>query len=435
MKNLPGKLSGTVFAVLLTTNILVRLYLAVLPGYVDDIWMYKIWAVNTARSGIAAAYEVQKVDYPPCILYVLYVVGKVYLNVNPVETEKVPDTTLFTFHIKSPLILFDLVIGFILFHLVSRGGLWGHSRAGPEYGRLAASIYLWNPAVLWISGYWGQVDSVHTALAIGAMALLGRDRPALSGVLLSTAALTKALASPLVPLMAFISTVRLRGRGFVLAGAGGLAAALVVFAPFIVSGRIVDVISSIFLDIEAMPVTSANAHNLWWLLGPWRDANSLVLGFITPKRMGLVLFGASYIAILYRCWIWARSDALGAADRSARLFLSAAAVISAFFFFSTHLHENHLFLAVPLMIAVAGRSRSLAWAAAGCSVAVFINGFLHDGVMPYIMPGILRARSSIIDPALNIPYTMLQLVGSYLNSVLVTVVVATILFSALKSER
>ena len=49
---------------------------------------------------------------------------------------------------------------------------------------------------------------------------------------------------------------------------------------------------------EAMPFTSVNAHNLWWLLGPWRDANAGET--LTPKFIGLTLFLVVYAVLLAR---------------------------------------------------------------------------------------------------------------------------------------
>ena len=46
------------------------------------------------------------------------------------------------------------------------------------------------------------------------------------------------------------------------------------------------------------------------------------------------------------------------------------------------MHENHMYMGVPLLVAVAGRSPRLALLAAGCSIAVFLNATLHDPLLP-----------------------------------------------------
>jgi hypothetical protein len=425
-----------VFIGLLVAYVLCRLYLAVLPGYTEDVERYKEWAVGTAINGLGTAYAgAIGVDYPPMFLYPLYVAGKVYLAFEPAGAQgKVRDSTFLTLLVKLPHLLFDLLLGGLLWWLVGRGGLWGESRTGEGWGRLAALLYLWNPAVLWDSAYWGQPDGIHSFLALAALAALGLDRAAASGALLSAAALTKPLAAPLVPLLAWAAAARSGLRGFVLAGLGGLAAAVVAFQPFLLSGNLVQALSQVLLDVEAMPNTSANAHNLWWLLGPWRDANATVLGILTPKLIGLTLFGIAYLGLVWRFHRRLRSGEMDDGQYRAQLFLVGSAVVCSFFFFSTHLHENHLFLALPLLLVVAGRRSSLAWLAAGCSVAIFLNGFLHDAELPHRLPSILGSISSVTDPHMHRPYTWLQLVGSNLNSLFVALVAGGVYIAAWRAR-
>jgi hypothetical protein len=106
-----------------------------------------------------------------------------------------------------------------------------------------------------------------------------------------------------------------------------------------------------------------------------------------------------------------------------------------FFFVSTHMHENHLFQALPLLLAVAGRSRALAWLAAGCSIAILLNTTLHDPWLPYALPGFLSAESGVLDPHLHRPFTWLQRIGSLSNTLLVaSLALGTFRLAMRKSE-
>ncbi len=415
-----------IFLALLTASVGLRVFLATLPGYVSDVESYKRWALGAAIAGLPAAYEVTGVDYPPLFLYALYGAGRIQRWIEPESTPAdLRDSALFTFLVKSPHLIFDLLLGGLLYWLVAVRGLWGTARTGVAWGRLVALLYLWNPAVLFGSGYWGQPDGIHSALAVAALAALAWDRAAASGALLSFAGLMKPLAAPLVPLLVLAAGARRGLRGLVLAGGGGLAAALLTLLPFLATGRIGPVLRKILLDVEAMPFTSVNAHNLWWLLGAWRDANAPILGPLTPRTIGLTLFLVSYAALLTRAARLLRSPRIDAGALCARLFLGAAAVVCSFFFLSTHMHENHMFLAIPLLLAVAGRSRHLAWLALGCSLAVFFNMALHDLELPYCMPSFLSMPVPVTNRHLDRPFTLLQLVGSYLNTLLVAAVSAS----------
>ena len=424
------------FRILLVAYLLLRLYMATLPGYVNDVQSYKRWALGTAISGVSAAYETTGVDYPPLFLYVLWGLGKAYLIVaEPTAAGNVPDSVLLTFLIKSPHLVFDLLLGAALYWIVGRSGLWGPDRSGAGWGRLVAAIYLWNPAVLFGSAYWGQPDGIHSFLAVVSVALLGAGRLAGSGALLAMAALMKPLAAPLVPLLA--ATAALRGRlpGFVAAGSGGLLAALVSFLPFIVSGRIVGVLRKVIFDVEVMPFTSVNGHNLWWLIGSWQNANAPLLGPLTPKQIALFLFGCAYLALLARSAAWLRGDGLDDVVYRARIFRLAAATTATFFFLSTHMHENHLFMALPLLLAVAGRDVRGPWLVAGCSAALLVNMALHDPLLPHALPFGLSASSPFGDPHLGRPYTWLQVFGSFFNTLLAGAVACGAYAAAWRTPR
>jgi len=407
-----------VFWAALGANVLLRLWLALLPGYEGDVQLYKTWALGSALSGLPAVYETTDVDYPPAYLYVLYGIGSLYLWIEPpVPGTPIQDTDLITLLVKLPTLGFDLVVAALLLGVVGRWNLWGSRRGGPGWGRWAALLYLWNPAVLWSSGYWGQPDAVHTAAVVAFVALLARLRWLAAGAVLATGALVKPLAAPFVPLAAVAAGLAGGWRGVLRCAAGGLAATVVVFLPFAATDRLFPTLVEVLVLVDAMPYASVNGHSLWWILAPWRDATAPLIAGIAPRTLGLVLFLGGYAWLLQRSRGWlARADD---PERAARMFVLAAAIAAWFFFVSTHMHENHLYQALPLLLAVAGRSRALGWIAAGCSVAILLNTTLHDPWLPYALPSFLSATSEIINPHLDRPFTWLQRIGSVLNTLLV----------------
>ncbi len=434
------------FLVAIAVYLVLRLWMATLPGYANDVQSYKCWALGSALAGIGEAYEASGVDYPPLFIYALYPSARLYLAVGPEVPDdrallrddcfrflEPVDSTLLTVLIKLPHLFFDLLLAALLFHLVRSGGTWGALR-GREWGRLAALVYLWNPAVLWGSAYWGQPDGVHSALVVGALALLTLHRNAGAGGLLAAAGLMKPLAAPIVPWFIVSSAVRSGAAGVGRAAAGGIAVGLLGFLPFFLSGRILPVLRRVLVDVEAMPFTSVNAHNLWWILGPWKPADLPVFLGLTPKVLGLMMFLAAYAALLVVGLQRLRRVDRGSEDERALVLLVAAAVTCAFFFLSTHMHENHLFMAVPLLLTVAGRSRELAWLAAGCSLAVFLNMALHDLDLPSRLPWVLGRLSTVHDPHLGRPFTWGQFVGSFLNAALVCVVCVRTYIAALRGR-
>ena len=423
--------SRLLFVGLLAVYVSVRVYLGLLPGWADDVNAYKSWAHGAANTGLVSAYETTEVDYPPLCLYIYYPVGKIYLALGFEDTaESLHESGLATLLIKTPQFIFDLLLAGLIYWLVASYGVWGQSRSSVEYGRLAALLYLWNPAVLWGPGYWGQPDSIHTALAVGAFAVLGSGRLVGPGMLLAAASLMKPLAAPLAPLLLVAAFMRRGFRGFLMIGLGGLAAGVLIFLPFIVTGRAYAVFERVLLDLDSMAFTSSNGHNLWWVLGGWHDSGRPMLWLLTPKMIGLVLFLLAYGLLLVRSRTWMVPQTADETEYRSRIFLLGAAVSCSFFFLSTHMHENHMFLSVPLLLLVAGRGRVFAWLAAGCSLAVCFNMMIHDPALLYSLPSPLDALSGYNDPQFNRPYTWLQIVGMWFNSALVTCVVVTAYVSA-----
>ena len=460
------------FRASLAGYLLVRVYLGLMPGYAWDTELCKTWALGTALDGVTNAYQSTSIDYPPLYLYLIRPIGGFYLALHPelrdadvarlpwdelvfrlpggktyrskyelwanapgrqlgeLDALPLPHSRFFTFLIKLPNLVFDLLTAAILYALVAAGGTWGRDRRGAGWGRVAASVYLWNPAVLWWSAYSGAPDAIHCGLVVGSLALVGSGRFFTAGVLLALGGLMKPLAAPLVPVLAVIAGATRGIGGFVAAGTGGLVAALVVMLPFFVAGVGMPVIDKILGDIDIMPFTSVNGHNIWWIFGGWQNASAPGFMGLTPKTLGLVSFGTAYVVLLLRsrAWLGELPDESGRPAHRVRIFLLAAAVMASFFFLSTHMHENHFFSVIPLLIAVAGWDRRLALLALAATLSCVINGALHDLTLPYAS-SLWNTLSPIDNPqfeGFRDLYTWPQLIGSYVNSVATGITVGAI---------
>ena len=114
----------------------------------------------------------------------------------------------------------------------------------------------------------------------------------------------------------------------------------------------------------------------------------------------------------------------------AGLFALAASISGVFFFFSTHMHENHFFMAVPLTLALAMRSRRWFWLFIGTTVAAFLNIVLHDLEVTLGPPFTWGGISPVENLHLHRPFAWGELVGTYLGTILVTLAVAGIYFES-----
>jgi hypothetical protein len=376
---------GLVILVLLV----LRWWLGTLPGYPHDLGAYKEWALRGGTRGIETLYdEGSTYDYPPLYGYLLAPSGRIYAWINPAYAEayldrearrSLPYSGGFSLLVKIPPLAFDILLAGLLGILAFRCGIWRRERTW--LGWAPALLYLAHPAVLFLSGYWGQPDAIETFLILLSLTLILLRRPEL--------------------------------------GWGEM-----VFAKF-------------FADIDIMPFTSVNAHNLWWLLGAWRPANEPWLGPLTPKVVGLLLFALSYLTILW--WLWQSEagrrtgdDAATRLGGDAPWFLAAAAIGFSFFTFSTHMHENHLFPVLPFLLLMAGRGRRWAWIFVIAGLSILVNMVTHDVFIGQRWLRHIGGTTDYFHPDFRRPLSGLEWGLAYGNAVVVVATYAFLMVSMLR---
>lgn len=345
----------------------VRLVALPLPG-TSDVLLDKAWAQAAAVVGVTGVYGTEiewqgrswrKVNYPPLALGLFAAAGRVHRALDPSGS----DSATFTALIKAPGLVADVVLTALLFAAVRRR--WG----APAATAIALAYWL-NPAVVLDGAVLGYVDPVLALPAVAALLAAAGGRPALCGACAAAAFLVKPQAVLLAPalLVALTGDPRGAARAVARAGAAALATAGLVLAPFAVAGALGRLASGVG-QLATHDMYSADAANLWWLvtwikraasqtselgLAAWtapvrilRISLAEAQGLPNPRWIGaaLVLAAAAWAA-----WRTRRARDLGL------LAALGAFVVHAYFTLGVGVHENHLFLAVPLLtLAAAGR--------------------------------------------------------------------------------
>jgi hypothetical protein len=371
--------------------LLFRAGLLLTPGYGDDLRAYKRWAVAAATHGVSRVYRESDMDYPPLYVYLLAPLGHVHEATKPGARARANprDSSLWTILVKLPPLAFDLLTAALLRRF---GGAYG-----PSWEWLLPAAYLLNPAVWFDTGHWGHPDSILGFFVLASLLALGAGRPRLGCASLALATLMKPLGAPFAPLLVAFTWLR---HGPAAALRGSLAAVAVVlaaFLPFLAAGEGRTVLERIVADVDRMPYTSVNAHNLWWLMGPWRSAEAPFVGPLSATQLGLVAFGCVYALVLVR--VLPRAAGADAATATRLLISAAAAIAFAFFMLSTHMHENHLFVALPLLCSLLPCGREYRWLFAAVSAGVLLNLVLHDPAIPERWPFTLGGESGVPRPS------------------------------------
>ncbi|MBL8878798.1 MAG: NPCBM/NEW2 domain-containing protein [Phycisphaerales bacterium] len=336
-------------------------------GHQSDLGFFVQWMRGLEQHGLAGFYDKEGFcDYPPLSVLMLWAGGHV------TEAMAGPNARDedFRIAIKAFACLADLLIGAMLFFEARR-------RIGPRAGLAAASMFLFNPAVIYNSAFWGQVDSVYTAFLLAALMVVGRRGFGVAGALVAAALGAKFQTVALAPLVLF-ETYRLGGfRGI---GRWLLGAALafgVIVSPFGAAGVMFEALGRSYVNVVGQyHELSKSAFNIWYF-------TEAPLASDTNPPMGLVLAAANgelRVREDASFWLklsWRRiSLALYATVVAVILSLyslrpggsarcAAAGLLGlAFFLFPTEMHERYAFPALallPVWAATRPRNERLYW--------------------------------------------------------------------------
>lgn len=377
-----------------------QLTLATIPDTMGDLLQFRSWARTLTSDGLTAAYWPPAVsvdslgfnpliDYPPLLPYVLSALGHGLKALSPAA---LGNDWLLDFLIRVPFVLSNLLLALLVYLEVLR--------FAPRAANLALALVAFNPALIFATAYWGQADAPCALLIAASLVALVRGRPEWAWAALTAAALVKPFAYPIAPLMAFETARRFGTRRTLRAAVASLAVGCIALLPFAQAGRGLDALQSLVTQIDAMPYISVNAHNLWWLVGqgaPWTNAHARPLGLLTWGAFSLFLFATLYLATLALLW----------RSREPRSLYAAAATISfGFFVLSTHMHENHLFYALPLLALAGAESKRVRIVLYILTAAMLANMGLHDPFLTHWArahtPGPHILLPSILSPQLEL---------------------------------
>jgi dolichyl-phosphate-mannose--protein O-mannosyl transferase len=359
---------------ILGVGLLLRLLFLSSTGFHNDVSSFESWTTTLrdyptwqfyAKAGFS--------DYPPGYFVVLWLLAKV-AALFPSAGEPFLRAL-----VKLPAIAMDLVNAGVVYLIVRRYAAQSVALAG-------AALLALNPAAIYVSSYWGQVDSVSWGFVLIAlwMVLRSGDEPGKTVPRLTLAWLALAfsvLMKPQASTIAFLFLAypfatsdvavrrrRLVGTGIGVAAAFGLAGAIgLAFHPA------PDVYGWLFgryaFGSNVYPYNTVNAFNLYALRQPFWEADNTVLqvfGFAagTLAVWGIVLVAASTALVVGR-YLQRRDD---------RALLEGAMLCAlAFFVLATRMHERYVYGAFLLAMPLLAFGRGLVWPAIVLTVTMYLN--------------------------------------------------------------
>ncbi len=411
-------ITSTQFALagMLVLAFLVRLLFINADGFRNDVQTFEAWSLTLSEHPIRQFFaNAGFADYPPGYFFVLWFIGHAY----KLLIHSDPSYGILKIFVKLPGVVMDVVDSWLIYTIVRRF-------TSVAWAFAAAAFFAFNPATIFISAYWGQVDSVAAGLTLGSL-LLMIDADRKTGraatlcivgawLMLAYSVLIKPPAVVIAPLyFAFIfasddSAVRVRRAIATWIGvAGGLVLAYLAAFAFVDTANPIELakwlIGRYAYASGVYAYNSVNAFNLYvmgWWNHFWQPDTTVIpgQGFGFPMYVwGIGLFVAATVLVVSRY----------VQRRDGPALLEGAAILSlGYFVLSTRMHERYIFNALLLATPLIFYRKRYLYAAVVISLTLLGN-LIYSLDYLYVMDNkIAGVDSSDLMPWLSRPASFLN---------------------------
>lgn len=318
-----GILKDRILIILILEGLFFRLILIQIPGFHFDVITWFAWADRLNQLGFANFYSDQIwTNYTPGYLYILYILGwiKHLLNLSD---------TLFYLILKLPSIVSEIILAIFIYQIISKKSvLWG---------RVAAILVLFNPAFIFNSSIWGQIDGLLSLFMLLSIYFLNQKRLIASSVFLGLSLLIKPQAIAIFPIFVFFIFHNLAFKNLVKLVLPFIFVVFLLSLPFFISQPILGFYQLFSKMISDYSHTSLFAYNFWGIVGFW-ISDSLTWGNLSYQNIGFILFAIYWIII---CYLYLK--------KKLSLYTLAALSLLGFYFLPTRVHERYLYPAIVFL--------------------------------------------------------------------------------------
>jgi len=331
-------------------------YMAPNPVPFSDAAVWELWARDLWRYGLDDLSRIEPRTYVG-YHYVFWAVGQVYALTSP-DFEIGTDRLLWL--VKVPPVLFDLLLIPLVYAATRRAArllpdalasarrswpLERLERAGlpaeDALGLGAAALFVFSPAVVYISAVWAQSESVITFFMLAAVLALASGRVGWAWALWAVAFVIKPQPVVIVPALVAFTYWRFGWWGLARGALGAATGGVAMLGYLLATGNgpyILDVYQTLFTTHDAL--ISVNTWNVWWVgqQEAGLRASDVLIGAgpvsLTVEAMSFVLLVLStVVALAYLC---GRRNLVG-------LLVACAMLEFAFYLFPISTHERYLY--------------------------------------------------------------------------------------------
>lgn len=348
-----------IFWLIILGSFLFQVFLSFFETYADVGLFFIPWARSIEKMGMAGFYERifyqgTIANYPPLIIYILTVFHQLglilikpilnffwYLNTSfsffpsGIVTFLNQDKLLIHSFVKLPNIIANIFLGVGVYHLTR---LLLPKKNHSKLPMLAFVSILFNPAFIFLSALWGQVDVIPLAFIIWSFYFLAKGSYRSSVFLMSLALLSKQTAVLAVPFYLLFFVNKLSVRKVMESLIIGYLTFVVVYFPFqkTIFEKFFPFISYLkTATMFASNKVSMHAYNFWQMVLPGANDNNV-------RLVAQIIVGAFLFFVIYK--IWKKRESMVQVIAGSSIFTLFS------FIFLTRMHERHLAIVLPLFL-------------------------------------------------------------------------------------
>ena len=346
-------------SLILLAGFLLRIYLSTLISHEDDFVTWQAWGSTLSNVGFSQFYAKTWCDYMPGYLYILWILNELH--------SAMPWLSVYILF-KLPANLSDLGISILIFTVL-------RSIAGNRIAMISSIVYLYNPASLSNSTFWGQVDSVHAFPILFSIILSLRKRFVLSGLFAALAFMIKPQSIVLFPIIGFIAIdpfFRSPNRWNIKSFIPGtkiiitvLVTCTIITLPFIWDkfdsffylfiGPIELIKERFDAAYDQYKFASLNTFNFWGAFAMWKSDELLFWG-LSYKSWGTIIFGTFFTFIFASLFKLNLNGKRSDKEYTYLIFQAVTLILFALFLFVTRAHERHLLPSIVFFTLIMYRS-------------------------------------------------------------------------------
>ncbi len=339
LPNFENKDIRHLFLYVLCFSIVAKILIAYFaPFFEVDITLYKAWGSLCNDVGFDTVYYQEQIylDYPPAYLYILSFLD----NIRRLFSLEYYGA-FYTFLIKSPSIIADIVSGVLVYTLSKKS-------FSKNKSAVLSLLYMLNPLVIFDSGVWGQMDSICALSILISILFVQKNRFFIAGAVYGISILLKPQMLMFIPVFVFFLLFNKKFKELFFSIISAVIAIFALSLPFSQNFDFTFLFDCYFSTLDYYGYFTINAYNIFALFG--LNWSPLPTGEVVSVLLDLS--GALIASAVTGIYIFKNR-------KKPCLFTASSLILITLFIFSVKMHERYMFAVILLLLLTYVRTKDI----------------------------------------------------------------------------